>query len=265
MAAVTYAAKYFSGKRRKGSRRGKQTKQRERRTVEQIYQCLGDIYFRRAYRMSWRSFWTLHDKLCGPIEEAVVEAAKIRKKARRREKQKRGVGRSNYLNPSPPPPPNGTFSTSVCLACALRYYAGGSAYDIISSYNISHTELFQSVWYVVDAINQTASFDISYPRNHEEQKKIAADFKAVSEVDFDVCAGAIDGILIWTLKPTLEDAKAVGVDQMKFMCGRKHKYGLNCQAVCDVRGRFLDMSIICGGASSDLVAFEGSGVMKGRD
>jgi hypothetical protein len=68
VAAATYAAKYFSGKHRKGSRLGKQTKQRERRTVEQIYQCLGDIYFRRAYRMSWRSFWTLHDKLCGPIE-----------------------------------------------------------------------------------------------------------------------------------------------------------------------------------------------------
>jgi hypothetical protein len=92
-----------------------------------------------------------------------TEAAKIRKKARRREKRKRCVGRSNYLNPSPPPPPNGTISTSVCLACALRYYAGGSAYDIISSYNISHTELLESVWYVVDAINQTALFDISYP------------------------------------------------------------------------------------------------------
>eukprot|EP01082_Thalassiosira_pseudonana_P011308 g10846.t1 g10846 contig4:2692646-2692951(+) len=87
----------------------------------------------------------------------------------------------------------------------------------MSSYGISHTELFESVWYVVDAINKTTSFDIKYPQNHEEQKKIAADFKAVSEVDFDVCAGAIDGILIWTLKPTLEDAKAVGVDQMKFM------------------------------------------------
>eukprot|EP00970_Alexandrium_tamarense_P016947 scaffold7881_cov103-Alexandrium_tamarense.AAC.1 len=187
-------------------RRGKQTKQRERRTVEQIYQCLGDIYFRRAYRMSWLSFWQLHDKLCGPIEETVAKAAKIRKEARRKEKRKRGVGRSNNLNPTPPLPPNGTISTSVRLACALRYYAGGSVYDIISSYSISHTELFQSVWYVVDAVN--ASFNIKYPRNHDEQKKIAADFKAVSAVEFDVCAGAIDGILIWTLKSTLEDAEA---------------------------------------------------------
>jgi hypothetical protein len=260
VAVAAYAATHFSRKHSKGSRRGKQTRHRERRTVEQIYQCLGDIYFRRAYRMSWRSFWILHDKLCGPIEEAVVEAAKIRKEARRKEKRKRGVGISNRLNPTPPPPPNGTISTSVRLACALRYYAGGSVYDIMSSYGISHTEVFESVWYVVDAVN--ASFNINYPRNHDEQKKIAAEFKAVSAVEFDVCAGAIDGILIWILKPPLEDAEAVGVDQMKFMCGRKHKYGLNCQAVCDVRGRFLDMSIICGGASSDLVAFEGSDLKK---
>eukprot|EP00970_Alexandrium_tamarense_P010348 scaffold2093_cov141-Alexandrium_tamarense.AAC.1 len=50
---------------------------------------------------------------------------------------------------------------------ALRYYAGGSAYDIMSSYGISHSELFESVWYVVDAVN--ASFNIEYPRNHSRQ------------------------------------------------------------------------------------------------
>jgi hypothetical protein len=35
-------------------------------------------------------------------------------------------------------------------------------YDIMSSYNISHTELFESVWYVVDAVNNTASFNMKY-------------------------------------------------------------------------------------------------------
>jgi hypothetical protein len=100
-----------------------------------------------------------------------------------------------------------------------------------------HTELFESVWYVADAVNKT--FDIKYPRNHEEQKKIAADFKAASVFDFDVCAGAINGILIWILKLTLEDAKADGVDQMKFICGRKHKYGLNCQAVMYVADSWI--------------------------
>lgn len=57
-------------------------------------------------------------------------------------------------------------------------------------------------------------------------------------------------------RPTLEEARKVGVDQQKFYCGRKHKFGLNCQAVCDVRGRFLDISITYGASSSDLLAFE---------
>jgi hypothetical protein len=99
---------------------------------------------------------------------------------------------------------------------------------------------------------------ITYPTDHNEQLRLAYEFKAKSGVDFDVCARAIDGILIWILKPTLAEAKMVGIDQQKFFCGRKNKFGLNCQAVCDVRGRFLDLSITYGGASSDLLAFENS-------
>jgi hypothetical protein len=34
------------------------------------------------------------------------------------------------------------------------------------------------------------------------------------------CMGAIDGILIWTLKPSLKDATESGIDQKKFVCGR---------------------------------------------
>jgi hypothetical protein len=52
------------------------------------------------------------------------------------------------------------------------------------------------------------------------------------------------------------------VDQKKYLCGRKHKFGLNCQAVCDARGRFLDMSITYGGSSSDCLAFEDSNLHK---
>jgi hypothetical protein len=42
-------------------------------------------------------------------------------------------------------PPNGKIHTSVRLACALRYSAGGSPYDIMSTYGISNTEQFDSV------------------------------------------------------------------------------------------------------------------------
>ncbi|KAL3792389.1 hypothetical protein ACHAWO_010081 [Cyclotella atomus] len=181
--------------------------------------------------MSYKSFWETYLQLKHEIEATSGCALKIHRLAWR--KHRRQLRRGNNRNPTLPPPPNGKIHTSVRLACALRYFAGGSLYDIISTYGISHTEQFDSVWYVdvVDAVNKTKEFDIKYPECHEEQKKITQEDCGVSTVKFDCCCGSIDGILIWTLKPTLVDAKAVGVDQQKFMCGRKHKFGLNCQAV----------------------------------
>lgn len=53
----------------------------------------------------------------------------------------------------------------------------------------------------------------------------------------------------------MEQCEETFVDHKKYYCGRKNKYGLNLQAVCDVRGRFLDVSMKQGGSSSDYVAF----------
>ena len=50
--------------------------------------------------------------------------------------------------------------------------------------------------------------------------------------------------------------------QKKFLCGQKGKFGLNCQAISDVRGRILDISIVYGGALSDCLAFEGSSIYE---
>ncbi len=46
--------------------------------------------------------------------------------------------------------------------------------------------------------------------------------------------------------------------QKKYLCGCKHKFGLNCQAVADCRGRIIDISIKYGGAPSDCSSFEAS-------
>jgi len=140
----------------------------------------------------------------------------------------------------------------------FRYFAGGSPYDIAVIYGISYSAMIESVWFVVDATNNQPDFHIKYPESREEQEKIAAAFYRVSQAGFKSCAGAIDGILIWTNKPTMADVKTTGVGQRKYLCSRKHKFGLNCQAVSDARGRILDISIIYGGSSSDVLAFEKS-------
>lgn len=42
----------------------------------------------------------------------------------------------------------------------------------------------------------------SHPESHTEQSKIADNFRKISSVGFVCCAGTIDGLLIWILKPT---------------------------------------------------------------
>jgi hypothetical protein len=101
-------------------------------------------------------------------------------------------------------------------------------------YGVSHTFVFESVWMIVEAVNELAEMQIEYPSDVECQKKIAKGFCEASKVKFNCCTGEIDGVLIWMHKPSLKEANAAGVGQKKFLCGRKNKFGLNCQAVCDV-------------------------------
>ena len=196
--------------------------------------------------MTHDSFWRLFYILSPYIDEATQKGNRF---------QSKGVRGDCYL---PPPVPNGPILASSRLACSIRYFAGGSPYDIMLAFGISYREVLNSVWTIVEAINNCPQFAISYPASPEEQRKIAAEFQAVSIPGISNCAGAIDGIIIWMLKPSEKEAAKAGVNQLKFLCGRKHKFGLNCQAVSDCRGRILDISIKFGASSSDLLAFEAS-------
>jgi hypothetical protein len=77
----------------------------------------------------------------------------------------------------PPPIQNGRISTIVRLAYALHYFAGGSPFDLVGVYGISHTDVMDSVWNVVDAVNNCSKLAIAYPSSVEEQRKIVAGFQ----------------------------------------------------------------------------------------
>jgi hypothetical protein len=103
------------------------------------------------------------------------------------------------------------------LACAIRYFAGGSAYDIAVMFGTSYSVVLSCVWIVVSAVNMCPALYISYPDSVEEQRKIAADFEKASTPGINNCAGAIDGILIWILKPSMKESKNAGVGQKVFL------------------------------------------------
>ncbi len=66
---------------------------------------------------------------------------------------------------------------------------------------------------------------VSCPDSVEEQRKIAADFEKASTHGINSCAGAIDGILIWILKPSMKESKNAGVGQKSFSVGARTNSG----------------------------------------
>ncbi len=94
---------------------------------------LGITYFRQAYHLSCESFLFLHEKLSVGIAKAVDDL---------RPYERRGGRGGNY---KPPPVRNGPVSTSVRLACALHFFAGGLPCDIMAKYGISHASLYESI------------------------------------------------------------------------------------------------------------------------
>jgi hypothetical protein len=166
-AAVAVAAfvKSQGGKRRAVTLRGKIAQKCVHNPVADIYSCLRQIYFCRTYRMSYSSFWHLHDLLEVLIDDI---AAKVRGYS------PKGVnGERPYSSPLIP---NGIISSSVRLAIALRYFSGGSPYDIMVKYGVSHTSIFESVWMVVEAVNESVIMKITYLSDAEVQKNIARGF-----------------------------------------------------------------------------------------
>jgi hypothetical protein len=122
--------------------------------------------------MSYESFWLLHEKLSPKIAKTVDNS--------RCYEQKGGRGRKY----KPPPVCNGPVSTTIWLACALRYFSGGSPYDIMEKYGISEASVRESIWAIVEAVNSLDEFIIEYPDSEEAQLKLACKFQSVSEVKF---------------------------------------------------------------------------------
>jgi hypothetical protein len=62
---------------------------------------------------------------------------------------------------------------------------------------------------------------------------------------------------MWIRKPSADECAKAGCSKTKFFCGRKRNFGLNCQAVCDSQGKFLELFIVYPGSTSNCLALEG--------
>lgn len=80
--------------------------------------------------------------------------------------------------------PNGDIPTMLRLSAAIRFFAGGSVYDIMLSHGMGKQSVYESIYGVVNAVNATAALAFNangaeFP-SHEEQREIAAGFRSKS-------------------------------------------------------------------------------------
>lgn len=129
----------------------------------------------------------------------------------------------------------------VRLAAALRCFAGGAVDDLALIYRISKSEVYDSVWAVVDAVNHAHKSELSMDLDDAEKlKTLKLEFRARSKKQvWAGQIGAVDGVHFKMNKPSDKDVPDAG----KYYVSRKGMYALLCIATCDVHRRFLDMDI----------------------
>ena len=198
--AVAFAACYIlkkkkQRKKRKGGRLGTHAHIRIRRSVESVYNEMGDELFRRAYRMTYPTFLELHRLLQPEIlkmhrkyqVDTTIRHIEQRGGERKRIDERRW---DRFVT-------NGLIATTTRLAIALRYFAGGSLYDLAPLFGVGRSDAYRSVWLVVEAVHRTKEFNLCFPRDHDAQRELARQFSTRSQAGFQCCVGAVDGILIW--------------------------------------------------------------------
>jgi hypothetical protein len=224
---------------------------RFRKNVRSIFAELGKGYVQQAYHMHEKSFWELYKLLKDPMQQVIDEQPKKEKKQKRKKLQRRKKPSSGKKKGAV----NGVISLSLRLSTAICYFASGEPYDISLSHGILYTEVYNSVWIVVDAMNKCDGLSFSFPDDHAKQREIASNFQHKSRVRFGICCGCIDGMLLWIKQPNSIDTEIAKVGAGKFFCGCKKKFGLLFQGVCDADRRFLDVCLSHPASTSDYLGF----------
>ena len=122
--------------------------------MEESYERLGPAGFQRLYRMHYDSFCKLHALLDEAIQKVIDE---------RRPKNPTSDSRSR-MNMGEPPIPNGPIPTNLRLGIALRFFKGCPSFDVSEIFGVSHAAVIDSIWIVVQAINELAVFNLQYPK-----------------------------------------------------------------------------------------------------
>jgi len=142
-------------------------------------------------------------------------------------------------------------SPELKLASALRWLAGGAYVDAADVHGQRQATFFVHLWDTLEKLN--AVENVHFPLDDAEKLDVlSAEFSAGAGGGAWVGSiGALDGVVFKTQKPKWYEVKNV----RDFYCARKHKWGINVQAICSRKCIFLWYSVNAGAAIHDSTAF----------
>jgi len=193
----------------------------------------GPEAFLRMYRMEYRSF----RKLCNIISGKILvndEMARLRTR-------KEGI------------------TVEIMLHCLLRWLAGGSYLDIRLSAGISPSYFYNSVYKCMDAILDSEELAYKFPSTAKELEEAAQGFELLStQAAIKGCVACLDGYLLQIKVPSRTETGNVKA----YFSGHYQTYGINVQAACDYKCRFVYAATAAPGGANDIAAFRKIGLCE---
>lgn len=146
----------------------------------------------------------------------------------------------------------GLITTEIILHCLLRYLSGGSHLDIRLSAGISVPTFYVCIHKSMQAVLLCDELSYSFPATDDEICDAASEFRKLSGHHIiDGCVAAIDGYLLQIQTPSSSETGHVKA----FFSGHYQAYGINVQAACDARCRFVYAALAAPGGANDIAAY----------
>jgi DDE superfamily endonuclease len=144
----------------------------------------------------------------------------------------------------------GPIYPELVMAVGLRWLGGGNMPDIRDWAGISSSSFYRIRDLFLDAVITAEALSIRWPESIVELRALAAGFQAKSSNEvFTHCVGALDGMLVKIFQPR-------GVPNPRsFFSGHYCCMGVNIQAVCDSRLRFIYFATAAPGGTPDISAY----------
>jgi hypothetical protein len=153
----------------------------------------------------------------------------------------------------------GHISSKLILHCLIQYMVGGSFHDIITSARIAKATFFNCIHQGIDAVNNCPALAIEFPTDPNGLKQLAVEFQGKSSMGvLDGCVRALDGWLCHIKVPTVKDTANIAA----YFSGHYQHHGVNVQACCDARCKFMYLSVRSHGGTGDSRAFYGTALQN---